>query len=411
MRPIDTFRFALRALKDNMMRSSLTMLGIIIGVSAVVTAVSVGQGASTSVTDSIGKLGNNLLFVIPGSPKSEHGGPRAGAMPQSLKPSDAEQIKIRCASSVLEVCPQVSSQVMVKAGSKSYRTTLTGASGSYIKVSNYTMARGRVLTKGDDSARARVVCLGATTARNLFGGLSANCIGESISINRVRFQIVGLLASKGANTFGQDQDDIVLTPLSTAMNRVLNQRNVSVISIQCRSADKIDLAQEQIVSLLRNRHRLSPPFPENDDFTVLSQSQLLDTVKTIGAVLTILLAGIAAISLTVGGVGIMNIMLVSVTERTREIGIRKALGATEAVIRAQFLIESALLSIAGGLVGVAVGAALSFAAAKASGWPIAPSMLSALVAVSVSAAIGVFFGFWPAGRAAKMHPIEALRHE
>ncbi len=411
MTPLDTLRFSLRALRDNKMRSSLTMLGVVIGVAAVVTAVSVGQGASAGVTNSIGQLGNNLLTIIPGSPRVGPGQPGQGAMPQTLKPADADAILARCVRSVFAVCPQVRSSVVVKTGAKTWRTSLTGAAPSFMLVNNYTLARGRVLNTADNDARARVVCVGKTVVKNLFGNVDVNCLDQEISINRARFHIVGILGPKGANTFGQDQDDIVLMPLATAMNRVLNQRYITLMSVQCRSADKIDLAQEQIVSLLRRRHRLSPPFPENDDFMVLNQAQLLSIVKTIGNILTLLLAGIAAISLTVGGVGIMNIMLVSVTERTREIGIRKALGATETNIRAQFLIESALLSLLGGMVGVGVGSAVSYAAGRLSGWPIAPSATSALIAVAVSASIGIFFGFWPAAKAARLHPIDALRRE
>jgi putative ABC transport system permease protein len=393
------------------MRSALTMLGVVIGVSAVVTAVSVGQGASTNVTNSIGQLGNNLLTIIPGSPRVNPGQPGLGPGVQTLKPADAVAIKERCANSVQEVSPQVRSSVVVKSGSKTWRTQLSGCLPAIMSVNNYSMERGRALNLADNDARARVVCIGRTVIQNLFGTPDFNCVGQEISINRVRFLVVGILAKKGANTFGQDQDDIVMMPLATAMNRVLNQRNLTLISVQCKAVDKIDLAQEQIVSLLRHRHQLSPPFPDNDDFNVLNQAQLLSIIQTIGNVLTLLLAGIAAISLTVGGVGIMNIMLVSVTERTREIGIRKALGATETNIRTQFLIESALLSIMGGMVGVALGGSVSFLAGKVSGWPIVPSVASALLAVAVSAGIGIFFGYWPAGKAARLHPIEALRRE
>ena len=393
------------------MRSALTMLGVVIGVSAVVTAVSVGQGASTNVTNSIGQLGNNLLTIIPGSPRVNPGQPGLGPGVQTLKPGDAVAIKERCSGSVLEVSPQVRSSVVVKSASKTWRTQLTGCLPAIMSVNNYSMDRGRALNLSDNDARSRVICVGRTVIQNLFGTPDFNCLGQEISINRVRFLVVGILAKKGANTFGQDQDDVVMMPLATAMNRVLNQRNLTMISVQCRSVDKIDLAQEQIVSLLRHRHQLSPPFPDNDDFNVLNQAQLLSIIKTIGGVLTLLLGGIAAISLTVGGVGIMNIMLVSVTERTREIGIRKALGATETNIRTQFLIESALLSIMGGMVGVALGGSVSFIAGKVSGWPIIPSVGSAVLAVAVSAGIGIFFGYWPAGKAASLHPIEALRRE
>jgi putative ABC transport system permease protein len=227
----------------------------------------------------------------------------------------------------------------------------------------------------------------------------------------VRFTVVGILAAKGTSPFGEDQDNMVLVPLRTALNRILNQRHISYISVECRAGTVMDLAQEQVISLLRQRHRLSPPFPDNDDFTVLSQSQLLTIMQTVTGVLTVLLASIAAISLTVGGIGIMNIMLVSVTERTREIGIRKALGATEGNIRSQFLIESALLSIAGGLIGVLLGGGISMIAAKLSGWAITPDWTSVALAVGVSAGIGIFFGYWPARKAARLHPIEALRRE
>lgn len=411
MTPLDSFHTSLRALRDNKLRSALTTLGVIIGVSAVVTAVSVGRGASSGVLNSLGQLGTNVVSVIPGSQQVGPGRIGAGFAPQTLLPQDAEAIQQRCGSTVVWAVPQVRSSIVVKSGTKTWRTTLTGATPPFMEVMSYTLERGRALNRADEATRARLVVLGSTVVQNIFGGPNVDCVGQEVTINRVRFRVVGVLGPKGGNTFGQDQDDLVLMPLTTAMNRVLNQRHLSLITVQCRSMETIDLAQEQIVHLLRRRHRLTPPFPENDDFTVVNQAQILDIIRTIGDILTALLAGIAAISLTVGGVGIMNIMLVSVTERTREIGIRKALGATEGNIRIQFLIESALLSLVGGLVGVFIGTGVSYLAGRLSGWPIAPSWLSALVAVAVSAGIGIFFGFWPAGRAAKLHPIEALRRE
>jgi len=409
MTPLDTFRFAWRALRDNRMRSGLTMLGIIIGVAAVVAAVAVGQGATASITHSVGQLGNNLLYVVPANPRFGPGEP--SGFTQTLKPADGDAILERCRATVARVSPIVNGSTLAKYGGKNWRSRLYGVTPAFFTVNNYTMALGRTFTPGDDATRARVVVLGKTVVDNLFGSKGANCVGLEVTLNRTRFTVVGVTEAKGTSPFGEDQDDMVLMPLSTALYRVLNQKHLTALSVECKSADTIELAQEQIVGLLRRRHRLSPPFPDNDDFMVLSQQQLLLIMQTVTGVLTILLASIAGISLTVGGIGIMNIMLVSVTERTREIGIRKALGATEGNIRSQFLIESALLSIAGGILGVLVGGGLSLIAAKISGWAISPNWLSVAVAVGVSASIGIFFGYWPARKAAKLHPIEALRRE
>ena len=413
MTPLDTLRFALRALRDNKMRSALTMLGVVIGVSAVVTAVAVGEGASTGVTNSIGQLGNNLLTIIPGSPKVQPGQPGLSGAIQTLKPADAEAIATRCSNTVLNVAPQVRASVVLKYGSKTWRSTLNGTTPAILLVNNFTIERGRPLNMADDSMRGRVVCVGRTVVQNLFGSPDINCIGQEITLNRVRFHIVGILGKKGANTFGQDQDDIVLMPLSTALNRVLNQRNISVISVQCRSVDKIDLAQEQIVSLLRHRHKLSPPFPDDDDFNVLNQAQLLTIVKTIGGILTLLLAGIAAISLTVGGVGIMNIMLVSVVERTREIGLRKSIGATRADILLQFLLEAVLLSLIGGGIGMLLGLGVVLLAYQPLAAYVGPAPIPYLLIVSVavgfSTLVGTVFGTYPAVRASRLDPIVALR--
>jgi putative ABC transport system permease protein len=409
MTPFDTFRFAWRALRDNKMRSALTMLGVIIGVAAVVTALAVGQGAAGAVTNSVGQLGNNSLYIVPSNPRIGPGDP--GGLTQTLKPEDGEAILDRCRATVVRMCPMITSSVLVKAGNNNWRTNLTAAPPNFFVVNSYTIAHGRQLTIGDENTKARVCCLGKTVIENLFGDKDYNCVGQEIALNRVRFQVVGILDAKGTNTFGQDQDNQVLVPLSTGMFRITSQKYVNAISVECRNPDVMDLAQEQIVGLLRQRHHLQPPFPDNDDFTVLSQSQLLAIMTTITGAMTILLASIAAISLTVGGIGIMNIMLVSVTERTREIGIRKALGATESNIRWQFLIESALLSLAGGMVGILFGGGIAAIAAKATGWPIAPSPFAVALAVGVSAGIGIFFGYWPARKAARLHPIDALRRE
>jgi len=409
MTPFDTFSFAWRALRDNKMRAALTMLGIVIGVAAVVSALAVGQGGAASITSSVGQLGNNLLYIVPANPRLGPG--REEGLTQSLRREDAEAISARCVNTVARVSTGAQGSVLVKASGENWRTSLVGADQAFFVVNNVTVSRGRTLNRTDDETRARVVILGTKVVEELWGGKDYNPVGQEILLNRVRFMVVGVQAEKGTSTFGQNQDDQVVIPLATAMYRVLNQKHVSYISAECRTPDTIELAKEQIISLLRQRHRLPPPFPENDDFTVLSQAELLKVLQTITGVLTALLAGIAAISLTVGGIGIMNIMLVSVTERTREIGIRKALGATEGNIRAQFLIEAALLSIAGGIAGVLFGGGIAFIAAKATGWPIAPSPEAVTLAVSVSAGIGIFFGYWPARKAARLHPIEALRRD
>ena len=409
MTPLDTFQFAWRALRDNRMRSGLTILGVVIGVAAVVAAVAVGQGAGATITNSVGELGNNLLYIVPQNPRLGPGSPAGLAI--TMRPEDAEAISERCRNTVVRTAPVAMGSVLTKAGNNNWRTTLQGVTPAHFLVNNQPVVKGRAINDADEDTRARVCVLGETVILNLFGNKGYNCVGQEILLNRVSFTVVGVLIAKGTSTFGEDQDNMVLIPLQTALNRVLNQRHISYISVECRNQTDMDLAQEQIISLLRQRHHLAPPYPDNDDFMVMSQTQLLEILTTVTGVLTILLASIAAISLTVGGIGIMNIMLVSVTERTREIGIRKALGATQANIRAQFLIESALLSVAGGIVGVLLGGGISLIAAKVSGWAIAPNWTSVAIAVSVSATIGIFFGYWPARKAASLHPIEALRRE
>ncbi|MGV3719629.1 MAG: ABC transporter permease [Actinomycetota bacterium] len=409
MTPLDTFNFAWRALRDNKMRAALTMLGIVIGVAAVVSALAVGQGGAASITNSVGQLGNNLLFIVPANPRLGPG--REEGLTQSLRPEDADAIKARCANTVARVSVGVQGSVLLKASGENWRTSLVGADQAFFVVNNFTVSLGRSLNSTDNEMRARVVVLGKKVVEELWGSKDYNPVGSEILLNRVRFLVVGVQEEKGNSTFGQNQDDQAVIPLATAMYRVLNQKHVSYISVECRTPDTIELAKEQIISLLRQRHRLPPPFPENDDFTVLSQAELLKVLQTITGILTALLAGIAAISLTVGGIGIMNIMLVSVTERTREIGIRKALGATEGNIRAQFLIEAALLSVAGGIMGVLIGGGIASVAAHFTKWPIAPSPEAITLAVSVSAGIGIFFGYWPARKAARLHPIEALRRD
>jgi putative ABC transport system permease protein len=294
---------------------------------------------------------------------------------------------------------------------KKWLTQVMGVLPEYEEVNNHKVTHGRFVMPQDDETRARVAVVGRSVLQNLFGSPDAAPLGEEIEINRARFRIVGVLEKKGSAVFGNDQDDVIYIPLQTAMRRVFNQDYLNFMSLQCASPEVMDLAAERIGSLLRKRHRLRPPFPDNDDFAIRSQAAALETLGTVSRTLTTVLGGIAAISLTVGGIGIMNIMLVSVTERTREIGIRKALGATQRLILQQFLVESALISLLGGLLGLLLGVSLTAGVAAIFGWKAIVSAAAIIVAVSVSASIGIFFGIWPAKKAARLNPIEALRRE
>jgi putative ABC transport system permease protein len=410
MQTWDNVRFALRALRDNKLRTWLTTLGVIIGVAAVVAAIGIGQSAFGVVLESVGGLGSNLLFVIPGNPQTRFGPGTFTGSVTSLTLDDNQAILKQTRGLVTRSAPAVRKPLQVAYTNKKWLTFVAGVLPDYEMVNNHHVRRGRFITVGDSETRARVAVVGRTVIQNLFGSGDAVPLGQEIEVNRVRFTIVGVLEKKGA-LFSSDQDDIVMVPLLTAMRRVFNQNYLNFISLECVSPDVMDLAAERIGYLLRRRHRLRPPFPDNDDFAIRSQASALETLKTISSILTTVLAGIAAISLTVGGIGIMNIMLVSVTERTREIGIRKALGATQKVILQQFLVESALISLLGGLIGLALGIGLVTGVSQLFGWRPVVSMSGVVVALGVSVAIGIFFGIWPAKKAARLNPIDALRRE
>ncbi len=411
MQTWDNIRFALRALRDNKMRTGLTTLGVMIGVAAVVGAIGLGQSAFGQVIESVGALGSNLLVIIPGNAQIRFGPGTFSGSVTSLTLDDNRAILEQTHGLVRRTAPTVRRPLQTTYKNKKWLTSVVGATPEYEPVNNHPVRRGRFVTEGDDAGRARVAVLGRSVLQNLFGSRDAIPLGEEISINRVRFTIVGVLSDKGGSVFGNDQDDLVIVPLQTAMRRVLNQNYLSFMSLECTSAEAMDLAAERIGYLLRRRHRLRPPFPDNDDFSIRSQASLLATIQIISGILTAVLGGIAAISLTVGGIGIMNIMLVSVTERTREIGIRKALGASQRVIMQQFLVESALISLLGGLIGILLGVGLIYGISAGFQWKPIVSPNGILVAVGVSVAIGIFFGLWPARKAARLHPIEALRRE
>jgi putative ABC transport system permease protein len=383
----------------------------VIGVAAVVAAIGIGQSAFGQVIESVGALGSNLLVIFPGNAQLRFGPGTFTGSVTSFTLEDNRAILEHTGGLVLRTSPSVRRPLQVTFHNKKWMTQVMGVLPEYEIVNNHKVTSGRFLTLPDSESRARVALVGRTVLQNLFGSADAAPLREEIEINRVRFRIVGVLEKKGSSVFGQDQDDVVMVPLQTAMRRVLNQNYLNFMSLQCSSPEAMDLAAERIGYLLRRRHRLRPPFPDNDDFMIRSQASLLATIEIISKTLTTVLAGIAAISLTVGGIGIMNIMLVSVTERTREIGIRKALGATQRVILQQFLVESALISLLGGVLGILFGIGLVAAVAKAFTWKTVISPGGIIMAVGVSAAIGVFFGLWPAKKAARLHPIDALRRE
>jgi len=408
---IESLKVALRSLGGNKMRTGLTMLGVIIGVAAVITMLAIGQGASQRITQSISAMGTNLLTVMPGNPRIR-GGPMGGGQPiTTLVMEDADAIRRNLRHTIKQVAPASRGSATVKMGNQNTQTSIVGTAPGYETVNNTGVSSGRFLSDDDVRGRLKVAVVGLTVVENLLGSRNADPIGKDIEINRIRFRIVGVLLSKGSAAFGQDQDDMVVIPISTALRRVFNRTFLSNIYIEASSREAMDLATEQITSLLRRRHHLRPPFPDNDDFAVRSQSALLEMSQSITGTMTALLAGVAVVSLIVGGIGIMNIMIVSVTERTREIGIRKAVGATERDIMAQFLTESFVVSVLGGFVGIALGIAGSKLVASVLDWPAVVRPQAVLLSFAVAAAIGLFFGIYPARKAAKLHPIDALRWE
>jgi putative ABC transport system permease protein len=408
----ESLKIALRALGRNKMRTFLTMLGIIIGVSCVIALVGLGAGASARVTASISSLGTNLITVIPGSPRLRFGGPGSEAgQVNTLTDEDANAIARNFRDTITAVAPVSRGSALVKMQDKTYQTSITGTTPDYRQVNNSPVELGRFITQSDVDGRVKVAVLGTTVVQQLMGSADANPVGMTIQVNRLSFRVIGVQKKKGSGTFGQDQDDIVIAPVTTVLRRVLNRNYINNISIEAASRQDIDLVIEQISRLLRQRHHLLPPFPDNDDFSVRSQTELMQAFQTATSTMTSLLAGIAAVSLIVGGIGIMNIMLVSVSERTREIGLRKAVGATSRDVLLQFLMESCVIAGVGGLLGVGLGAAGSHLLGNVLNITAIISLQSILMAVAVAAAIGLFFGIYPAQKAARLNPIEALRYE
>jgi putative ABC transport system permease protein len=400
-------RVAFRALVRNKMRAALTMLGIIIGVSAVIAMVSIGQGASASVQAQIESIGTNLLFVSAGA--QNVGGVRSGigdTGTNTLTVEDLETIK-REVPSVSMVTPSVNARSQLVAGNMNWNTAVTGVSEEYPEIRKWPVANGSFFTDSDVRSAARVIVIGQSLADNLFPG--ADPIGQDLRVMNLPFRIVGVLARKGQDQQGRDQDDVAFAPYTTVQKKILGRDRVQIAYVSAISQDATYTAQAQITELLRQRHKLTANEP--NDFTVRNMTDVAEAANETSKTMTILLACIAGVSLLVGGIGIMNIMLVSVTERTREIGIRMAIGARSSAVRSQFLIESIVLSLTGGTIGIILGIGLSLAIPAMLGWPTLISMMAIVGSVLFSAAVGIFFGYYPARKAASLDPIEALRYE
>ncbi len=413
MNLLESLRVALRALTANKLRSALTMLGMIIGVGAVIALMSVGKGAQAMITSQIQGMGTNLLFVTPGN-QSQAGVKQGQGSAPTLTLEDADALGDPAnVPAAAAVAPESQSFSQVIAGPQNTMTRIVGVTPAYEDVRNFHVAEGEFISKQNLDGRSNVAVLGSNVALDLFGDMDA--IGQNIRINRVNFRVVGVLESKGSQAMG-NQDDLILVPLTTLLQKLNRQRNVrgapnvNTIYVQVSDDKLMNDAVEQIGAVLRQRHRTA-----QDDFTVRSQDDLLSMAGQITGIMTLLLGSIAGISLVVGGIGIMNIMLVSVTERTREIGIRKAVGAKRRDILIQFLIEATVVSLLGGAIGLLLGTGLSELIGRIDlGGQTIPTVVSAdavVLAVGVSGAIGIFFGIYPATRAASLNPIEALRYE
>ena len=400
-----TMLIALRALRRNKMRSSLTALGIIIGVASVVAMVAVGNGAQARITSQISALGQNLLSIFAGSRHA--GGVNAGlGSASTLTLADAEAIA-REVPDVAAVSPEDSTTAQAIANGRNWSTTVVGESQEYLKIRDWKLTAGSMFTAQDVRSAAKVAVIGSKTANELFGPL--NPVGQTVRIGNIPFLIIGLLESKGAGMGGQSQDDRIIIPYSTAMERLTGDKYLRSVNVEIASAKRMDSAEQQITALLRQRHRLTAG--QDNDFNIFNQKDIADTVNSVSKIITLLLGSVAGISLLVGGIGIMNIMLVSVTERTREIGIRIAVGAQPGDIRLQFLIEAITLSLLGGLLGVLCGVGASKLVGMVANFQAIVSTGSILLAFGVSSVIGIFFGFYPAHKAAALNPIEALRYE
>lgn len=400
----ESFLMAWASLIANKMRSILTMLGIIIGVAAVIALVSIGNGVKQDIQNSISSLGSNLLMVMPGAPRTPGVRPSAGSM-KSLKVSDYEAISKL--DGVKAASPMTNGSYVVIYQNKNWTTSVSGVSYNYLDVNNWSMKSGRFLSEKNVQNRERVAVVGKTVVKNLFG--DEDPVGAEIRVKNIPFRIIGVLNSKGSGAMGNDQDDMVVIPYTTAMERVEGVDYLRMIYVVGKDENGIDRLQSDIENLLRVRHGIKDT--NLDDFNIQNMNSIMETMEETTGTLTLFLGAVAAISLVVGGIGIMNIMLVSVTERTREIGVRKALGATYSVIVTQFLIEAVVISLMGGIIGIVLGIGSSKLIGMASGMSTVISVPTIVMSFAFSMAIGLIFGIYPARKAAKLNPIDALHYE
>lgn len=405
MNGTNLFKIALRALSNNKLRAFLTMLGIIIGVASVIAMLAIGQGSKKSIQAQISEMGSNMIMIQPGA--DMRGGVRQdpSAM-QTLKMADYEAL-CNETSYLTAVSPNVSSSGQLIAGNNNYPSSVTGVSNDYLQIRQLTVESGDLFSETDIQTSAKVCIIGKTIVDNLFPG--SDPIGKVVRFNQVPFRVIGVLKSKGYNSMGMDQDDVVLAPYTTVMKRLLAQTYLSGLFCSALSEEMTNLATDEITTLLRRNHKLRES--DDDDFTIRSQQELSSMLNSTTDLMTTLLACIAGISLVVGGIGIMNIMYVSVTERTREIGLRMSVGARGIDILSQFLIEAILISITGGLIGVVIGCGASWLVKSVAHWPIYIQPWSVLLSFLVCTITGIFFGWYPAKKAASLDPIEAIRYE
>jgi putative ABC transport system permease protein len=403
-----SLRIALRALMVNKMRSALTMLGIIIGVGAVIAMIAVGSGAKKRIADQIASMGSNILIVLSGS--STSGGLRHGAGTVPTLTVDDSKAILAEIQGVRLVAPNISGIAQVVYGNQNWSTVIYGTTPEFLEIREWVLMSGRLFTQQDVDGAVKVCLLGKTVAENLFGGMDS--IGQVVRIKKVPFTVIGVLAPKGQSTWGQDQDDIIFAPLTTAQKRLFGMQfpgMVRVITVQARELEVMKTVEDQITELLRQRHRIQPG--QENDFSVRNLTEIASSAEQSAKVMSLLLGAIASISLIVGGIGIMNIMLVSVTERTREIGIRIAVGAKGKDILLQFLIESLVLSLVGGILGIGIGVIGTILLSTFTEWPVLFSPPAIFLAFFFAGSVGVFFGFYPARKASLLNPIEALRYE